>query len=125
MTVKIYVGNLPETNPVPASTIERLFSKYGRVRDCWVARLPAGFAFVMMDDERDASDAIDALDGTKVDGQRIRVEISRTKSTGRGKGGGRKARSISRSRGKRPESGVGGDSRSRSRGRRGDSRDRR
>ena len=54
------------------------------MRDVWVARKPPGFAFVEMEDSRDAEDAVRGLDGTRVCGSRVKVEMS----TG-GKGGGR------------------------------------
>ena len=34
--------------------IEDTFNRIGRVRDVWVARKPPGFAFVEMEDRRDA-----------------------------------------------------------------------
>ncbi|CAB4038055.1 glycine-rich RNA-binding GRP1A-like, partial [Paramuricea clavata] len=46
---------------------------------------PRGFGFVIFEDERDAKEAIDALDNTEVDGRTIRVSESRP----RGDGGGR------------------------------------
>lgn len=59
---KIYVGDLArDTNE---KDIERAFSYYGRLRSVWVARNPAGFAFVEFEDPRDAEDAVRGLDGT-------------------------------------------------------------
>lgn len=59
---KIYVGDLArDTNE---KDIERAFSYYGRLRSVWVARNPAGFAFVEFEDPRDADDAVRGLDGT-------------------------------------------------------------
>lgn len=37
---------------------------------------PSGFAFVEFEDSRDAEDAVRALDGTKISGSKIRVEMS-------------------------------------------------
>ena len=39
------------------------FKKFGLVRNIWVARQPPGFAFVVMEDDRDAEDAIHKMDG--------------------------------------------------------------
>ena len=50
--------------------LEDAFSKYGPVRNVWVARRPPGFAFVEMEDPRDADDAVRGLDGTRVCGSR-------------------------------------------------------
>eukprot|EP00640_Fibrocapsa_japonica_P009987 CAMPEP_0113938808 /NCGR_PEP_ID=MMETSP1339-20121228/5234_1 /TAXON_ID=94617 /ORGANISM="Fibrocapsa japonica" /LENGTH=83 /DNA_ID=CAMNT_0000942095 /DNA_START=120 /DNA_END=367 /DNA_ORIENTATION=- /assembly_acc=CAM_ASM_000762 len=83
MSKKLYVGNLD-----PRATehdLQDLFSKYGNIRDIWIARRPPGFAFVTYDDERDAEDAIRDAHGREILGQRIRVESSR--SDGR-RGGG-------------------------------------
>merc|ERR1712215_327082 len=52
------------------------FAKYGPVRDVWVARRPPGFAFVEMEDSRDAEDAARGLDGTRICGSRVKVEMS-------------------------------------------------
>ena len=49
------------------------FSKYGRVKNVWVARKPPGFAFVEMEDPRDADDAVRGLDGTRISGSRVKV----------------------------------------------------
>lgn len=42
------------TTPTTRFDIEDAFSRYGRVRDVWVARKPPGFAFLEMEDRRDA-----------------------------------------------------------------------
>ena len=50
--------------------LEDAFTKYGPVRNVWVARRPPGFAFVEMEDPRDAEDAVRGIDGTRVCGSR-------------------------------------------------------
>merc|ERR550539_1283179 len=72
--------------------IEDAFQKIGRVSDVWVARKPPGFAFIEMEDKRDAEDACRELDGTRICGNRVKVEMSRggrNGGGGRGGGGGR------------------------------------
>ncbi|XP_060566175.1 serine/arginine-rich splicing factor 7-like isoform X3 [Ruditapes philippinarum] len=93
---KIYVGDL--ARDCNEKDVERAFSYYGRLRSVWVARNPAGFAFVEFEDPRDAEDAVRGLDGTSLCGSRIRVEHSTGKVRpkpwlrgGRG-GGGRGGR---------------------------------
>ncbi|OVA14172.1 RNA recognition motif domain [Macleaya cordata] len=55
------------------SDLERLFNKYGKVER---VDMKSGFAFVYMDDERDAEDAIRGLDRAEFgrQGRRLRVE---------------------------------------------------
>ena len=42
---KIYVGGLAEETQ--KEELEELFSKFGEIENIWVARKPAGFAFVV------------------------------------------------------------------------------
>ena len=42
-----------------------------------------GYAFITMDDERDAKAAIDELNGTTIDGQEVKVELSKPRSGGK------------------------------------------
>lgn len=62
MECKVYVGDLPKD--AEEKELERSFSYYGRLKSVWVARNPAGFAFVEFEDPRDAEDAVRGLDGT-------------------------------------------------------------
>ncbi|XP_037086320.1 RNA-binding protein 1-like isoform X2 [Pollicipes pollicipes] len=79
---KVYVGNLG--NSAAKNELESAFSKYGNLRNVWIARNPPGFAFVEFEDPRDAEDAVRGLDGTRLCGERIRVEMSSGKSRNRG-----------------------------------------
>ncbi|XP_017111123.1 RNA-binding protein 1 isoform X1 [Drosophila gunungcola] len=78
LACKVYVGNLGSS--ASKYEIEGAFSKYGPLRNVWVARNPPGFAFVEFEDRRDAEDAKRALDGTRCCGARIRVEMSSGRS---------------------------------------------
>jgi len=113
---KIFIGGLRDDSN--RYDIEDAFSKYGRVRDVWVARKPPGFAFVEMEDPRDAEDAVRGLDGTRICGARCRVEMSNPGQR-RGRGGRSRSRSRSRSgrRSRRSPSYDRGSRRSRSRDR--------
>ncbi|XP_050472948.1 RNA-binding protein 1-like isoform X6 [Bombus huntii] len=118
---KVYVGNLG--NSASKHEIESAFSKYGPLRNVWVARKPPGFAFVEFEDPRDAEDAVRGLDGTRCCGTRVRVEMSSGRSR---RGGGRRSGPrYSRSRSRSPRRRSLSRSRSRDRRSRSDSRDRR
>ncbi|XP_031640636.1 RNA-binding protein 1 [Contarinia nasturtii] len=123
---KVYVGNLGSS--ASKHEIENAFSKYGPLRNVWVARNPPGFAFVEFEDRRDAEDAVRGLDGSRCCGTRIRVEMSsgrsrrddRKRGGGGGGGGGRnRYRSRSPRRTRSRSRSLSRDRRSRS-----DSRDR-
>lgn len=75
---KVYVGDLGYG--CAKQELEEKFSKYGVLRNVWVARKPPGFAFVEFEDNRDAEDAVRALDGTKINGRRCRAEMSSGRS---------------------------------------------
>ncbi|KAL7121248.1 hypothetical protein ACP275_02G171500 [Erythranthe tilingii] len=76
----IFCGNLEFD--ARQSEIERLFRRYGKVER---VDLKSGFAFVYMEDERDAEDAIRKLDriefGKK--GRRLRIEWTKQERGGR------------------------------------------
>ncbi|AEE30440.1 Serine/arginine-rich splicing factor RSZ21 [Arabidopsis thaliana] len=81
---RVYVGNLDPR--VTERELEDEFKAFGVLRNVWVARRPPGYAFLEFDDERDALDAISALD--RKNGWR--VELSHKDKGGRGGGGGRR-----------------------------------
>ncbi len=71
-----------------------LFTKYGPVSELRVATerdtgRSRGFAFLTMEDPRDAQDAIDGLRGHEMDGREIRVELSRPRDSTAPRGGER------------------------------------
>ncbi|KAL6005653.1 Serine/arginine-rich splicing factor rs31 [Asimina triloba] len=66
----VFVGNFDyETRQ---SDLERLFSRYGRVER---VDMKSGFAFVYFSDERDAEDAIRALDDTSFGYNKCRISV--------------------------------------------------
>ena len=91
--------------------MEDIFAKFGRVTEARLAvdkfsGRPKGFAFVTMDDARDAADAARELVGFEISGRTIRVEISHGLGSGRrrddrggGGGYGRDRRDYGRDRG--------------------------
>ncbi|CAH1256962.1 SRSF3 [Branchiostoma lanceolatum] len=74
---KVYVGDLGQSGT--KHELERAFGAFGPLRNVWVARNPAGFAFVEFEDPRDARDAVDSLDGRYICGRRVLVEMSHGK----------------------------------------------
>ncbi|XP_050535939.1 serine/arginine-rich splicing factor 3-like isoform X2 [Daktulosphaira vitifoliae] len=71
---KVYIGNLKSN--ASKYELEDLFTKYGPLKNIWIARNPPGFAFVEYEDPRDAEDAVRGLDGTKCGDSRIVVQMS-------------------------------------------------
>ncbi|KAJ7972487.1 putative Arginine/serine-rich splicing factor [Quillaja saponaria] len=69
---RLYVGHL--SSRTRSRDLERLFSRYGRIRD---VDMKHNFAFVEFSDPRDADDARYSLDGRDVDGSRIIVEFTK------------------------------------------------
>lgn len=96
---KVYIGNLG--NNASKYELEDAFSKYGPLKNVWVARNPPGFAFVEFEDPRDAEDSVRGLDGTRVCGNRVRVEMSsgQSRNNDREGGGGRGGRDRGGNRG--------------------------
>ncbi|KAG9510973.1 RNA-binding protein 1, partial [Fragariocoptes setiger] len=80
---KVYIGNL--SDGITKADIEETFNKFGPLKNVWVARNPPGFAFVEYADGHDAEAACRSLDGTRIAGNRVRVEMSHGRSR---RGGG-------------------------------------
>ena len=84
---KVYIGDLG--NDATRYELEEAFTPFGAVKNIWIAKKPpgyffinhvffvkydpAGFAFVLMDDPRDAQDAVKELDGSRICGRRVKV----------------------------------------------------
>ena len=94
MSKRIYVGNLPFSSS--EEDVTALFEAYGRVVSCALPTdretgRPRGFGFVEMD-ERDAEQAINALNGQDFQGRSLTVNEARPRREGGGDGGGRDRR---------------------------------
>jgi RNA recognition motif-containing protein len=70
---------------IPRDLLEDKFEKFGRVKE--IFNSGKGYAFITMDDERDAKAAIEELNGQTIDGQEVKVELSKPRSGGGGGGG--------------------------------------
>ncbi|XP_012989796.2 RNA-binding protein lark [Esox lucius] len=77
---KIYVGNVPEGTT--AAKIRELFQPFGKVVECDIVK---NFAFVHMQREKDANEAISKLNHSKLEGQKIIVSISRNNQARNGR----------------------------------------
>lgn len=78
--MNIYVGRLSRTTN--EAKLRELFEQFGAVDKVNVIKdkfsgQPKGFAFVEMPDAQQAQDAIDALNGTDLEGQRLVVSQAR------------------------------------------------
>ena len=93
--MKIYVGNLPYS--ITEDALQAIFAEHGAVEEVSIPTdrdtgRPRGFGFVTMPDDAEAKAAIEAINGTDLDGRAIRASEARAKSEdgGRGGGGGRR-----------------------------------
>jgi len=91
MGKKLYVGNLPYG--VSDSDLQRMFEPHGSVVSAQViidrdTNRSKGFGFVEMGTDQEAQTAIQALNGTEVEGRALTVNEARPKTdSGRGGGG--------------------------------------
>jgi hypothetical protein len=91
MGTKLYVGNLNFTTT--EDNLRAAFSEDGRsVKSVAILTNPEtgrsrGFGFVEMGSEEDAQAAIQALDGTELDGRPLKVNEARERAPGGGGGG--------------------------------------
>jgi cold-inducible RNA-binding protein len=96
MAKRLYVGNLPWSST--SASLEALFSAHGEVKSAEVVSdretgRSRGFGFVEMATDEGGQKAIDALNGTEVDGRAITVNEARERAPRPGGGGGRGPRS--------------------------------
>ncbi len=95
--MNIYVSSLG--SKVTDEDLKKLFSEFGQVSSAKVINdkftgISRGFAFVEMNNDAEAQQAIDKLDNTELDGKMISVKVARPKEDrsgsypARGSGGG-------------------------------------
>ncbi|HIF31508.1 MAG: RNA-binding protein [Pirellulaceae bacterium] len=78
--MNIYVGNLPYS--IHDEDLRELFQEHGNVTSARVVMerdtsRSKGFGFVEMDNDGEAGSAIEALNGSEVDGRRLTVNEAR------------------------------------------------
>src|SRR5438309_7354903 len=91
MGKKLYVGNL--TYGVTDGTLSQMFEPHGTVQSAQVIMdrdtgRSKGFGFVEMGSDQEAQTAIQALNGTEVEGRALTVNEARPKPEGGGGGRG-------------------------------------
>lgn len=75
---RVYIGDLGSNGS--KQELEKEFEHFGPLKSVWVARNPPGFAFIEFEDPRDADAAVQDMDGKKVCGVNIRVELAKNSS---------------------------------------------
>jgi RNA recognition motif-containing protein len=93
--MKIYVGNMAYNTS--EDTLRNVFSAYGDVEEVAIINdrdtgRPRGFAFVTMNDDGAAREAIEAVNGTDLDGRTLVVNEARPRDNRNGGGGFRRDR---------------------------------
>lgn len=91
MAKKLYVGNIPFSTT--EEDLRAMFEQHGSVGSVNVITdretgRSRGFAFVEMDDESAAENAMRALDGNDMGGRSLRVNEAQERRGGGGGGGG-------------------------------------
>jgi RNA recognition motif-containing protein len=84
MSKQIYAGNL--SYQMTDDSLRDLFAQHGAVVSVKIIRYPdsgksKGFGFIEMDNDDEADNAIQKLNGTDVQGRSIRVNVARPKKT--------------------------------------------
>merc|ERR1711976_831879 len=74
--MKLYVGNLGDDGNITSGDLRPLFETYGNVTECECIK---NYAFVHMDDESAASEAVRNLNGHSVKGRPLKAEKSESK----------------------------------------------
>ena len=91
MGTRLYVGNI--SFQTTKESLEAAFAAAGQVKDVYVATdrdsgQPRGFAFVTMDTDAAAQNAISQLNGVMLDGRPLRVNEAQERPQRSGGGGG-------------------------------------
>lgn len=88
--MKIYVGNM--SFDTTEDSLSALFSAHGEVEEAAIVTdrdtgRPRGFGFVTMPNNDEANAAVEAINGTEVDGRTLNVNEARPRASGGGGGG--------------------------------------
>ncbi len=88
--MNIFVGNMSFS--ITEESLRALFEEHGEVTSAKIITSretgrPRGFGFVEMSNDEEAKAAMSALDGKEIDGRALKVNESRPKTDGGGRGG--------------------------------------
>ncbi len=80
MSKKLFVGGIPYS--ITSAQLEEMFSKFGKIISCDVitdrySGQSKGFAFVEMEDDKAADEAMAKLNETELEGRKIVVNVAR------------------------------------------------
>jgi RNA recognition motif-containing protein len=80
MAKRLFVGGLPFSTT--DAQLEEKFSQFGKVVSCQIIKdrysgQSKGFAFVEMENDKEADEAISKLNGTELEGRKIVVNVAR------------------------------------------------
>jgi RNA recognition motif-containing protein len=70
---KLFVGNVAYATDI--QTLIDLFSQYGKIEDSYKPQ-GKGFAFITFSTSEEANAALEALNGTEVDGRELNISIA-------------------------------------------------
>jgi cold-inducible RNA-binding protein len=81
MTTRLFIDNLPAS--IREEDLDQMFSMYGKVQCLylageWESPLAWRFAFIDMEKERDAMNALSGLQDSIIGGKKVRIVLSRT-----------------------------------------------
>ena len=93
MSNKLFVGNLSFN--ITENDLQDMFAAHGAVVEAnlmtdRVSGRPRGFGFVTMSSPQEAQAAIDALNGSTIDGRALTVNVAKPREERGGGGGGRR-----------------------------------
>ncbi|MBU3956672.1 RNA-binding protein [Patescibacteria group bacterium] len=80
MSKRLFVGGIPFS--ITSSQLEEMFSKFGKVASCEVitdrySGQSKGFAFIEMENDNEADEAIKKLNETELEERKITVNVAR------------------------------------------------
>ncbi|CAF0944782.1 unnamed protein product [Brachionus calyciflorus] len=82
---RLHIADLSKN--VSQHDLEKAFSKFGELKEVWMAKNPPCFAFIVFSNKSDANEALREMDGRSVGSCRIRVTIAKPRTKGNSRRG--------------------------------------